>query len=44
MTKERLDEFLEEFVFDRYKNNLIILDNVDRHKQLCKRCHYGKQK
>lgn len=28
MTKVRLVEFLEEFVFDKYKNHLIILDNA----------------
>ena len=32
MTKERLVEFLEEFVFDRYKNHLIILDNAGSHR------------
>ena len=32
MTKERLVEFLEEFVFDKYKNNLIILDNAGSHR------------
>lgn len=31
MTKERLVEFLEEFVFDKYKNHLIILDNAGSH-------------
>ena len=25
--KERIVEFLEEFVFNKYKNNIIILDN-----------------
>ena len=32
MTKERLVEFLEEFVFDKYKNHLIILDNAGSHR------------
>ena len=32
MTKERLVEFLEEFVFDMYKNHLIILDNAGSHR------------
>lgn len=32
MTKERLVEFLEEFVFDKYKNHLIILDNARSHR------------
>ena len=32
MTKERLVEFLEEFVFDMYKNYLIILDNAGSHR------------
>ena len=32
MTKERLVEFLEEFVFDKYKNHLIVLDNAGSHR------------
>ena len=32
MTKEKLVEFLEEFVFDKYKNHLIILDNAGSHR------------
>lgn len=32
MTKERLVEFLEEFVFEKYKNHLIILDNAGSHR------------
>ena len=32
MTKERLVNFLEEFLFDKYKNNLIILDNAGSHR------------
>lgn len=32
MTKERLVIFLNEFVFNKYKNNLIILDNAGSHR------------
>ena len=32
MTKERLVEFLEEFIFNKYKNHLIILYNSDSHR------------
>lgn len=32
MTKERLVEFFEKFIFDKYKNHLIILDNAGSHK------------
>ena len=32
MTKERLVEFLEEFVFRKYKNHLIVLDNAGSHR------------
>ena len=32
ITNERLVEFLEEFVFDKYKNHLIILDNAGSHR------------
>ncbi len=32
MTKERLVEFLENNVFNKYKNHLIILDNAGSHK------------
>jgi len=32
MTKEKIVEFLEEFVFDKYKNHLIILDNAGSHR------------
>ena len=31
MTKERLLEFLQEHIFPKYKNNLIILDNAGSH-------------
>ena len=31
MTKERLLEFLEKYIFPHYKNNLIILDNAGSH-------------
>ena len=31
MTKERLLEFLEKYVFSKYKNHLIILDNAGSH-------------
>ena len=31
MTKERLVEFFEEFIFTHYKNHLIILDNAGSH-------------
>lgn len=31
MTKERLNEFLQDFVYDKYKDNLIILDNAGSH-------------
>jgi len=31
MTKEKLKEFLEKYVFSKYKNNLIILDNAGSH-------------
>lgn len=30
-TKERLNEFLQDFVYDNYKDNLIILDNAGSH-------------
>ena len=33
-TKERLVEFLEEFVFDKYKIHLIILDNAGSHRKI----------
>ena len=32
MTKERLVDFLQKFVFEKYKNHLIILDNAGSHK------------
>ena len=32
VTKERLVNFLEEFLFDKYKNNFIILDNAGSHR------------
>ena len=32
MTKERLVEFLDKFIFNKYKNHLIILDNAGSHK------------
>ena len=32
MTKERLVEFLEKVIFNKYKNHLIILDNAGSHK------------
>lgn len=32
MTKERLVEFLEEFIFGKYKNHIIILDNAGSHR------------
>lgn len=32
MTKERLVNFLENYVFNKYKNHLIILDNAGSHK------------
>jgi hypothetical protein len=31
MTKERLVNFFEEFIFPHYKNHLIILDNAGSH-------------
>jgi len=31
MTKERLLEFLEKYVFGKYKDFLIILDNAESH-------------
>jgi len=31
MTKERFVEFLEQYIFPKYKNNLIILDNAGSH-------------
>lgn len=31
MTKERFVDFLQEHVFSKYKNNLIILDNAGSH-------------
>ena len=31
MTKERFVEFLEENIFNKYKNHLIILDNAGSH-------------
>jgi len=44
MIKERLVEFFEEFVFEKYKNHLIILDNAGSHINNCKRCDYRKRK
>ena len=32
MTKERLVDFLNEFIFNKYSNNLIILDNAGSHR------------
>jgi transposase-like protein/transposase len=32
MTKERLVEFLTEFVFNKYRNHLIVLDNAGSHR------------
>ena len=32
LTKERLVDFLQKFVFEKYKNHLIILDNAGSHK------------
>ena len=32
MKKERLVEFLEKYVFGKYKNHLIILDNAGSHR------------
>jgi len=32
MKKERLVEFLEKYVFGKYKNHLIILDNACSHR------------
>jgi hypothetical protein len=32
MNKERLVEFFEEFVFNKYKNHLIVLDNAGSHR------------
>ena len=32
MTKERMNEFLDKFVFKKYKNHLIILDNARSHQ------------
>ena len=32
MTKERLVEFFQTFIFNKYKNHLIILDNAGSHK------------
>ena len=32
MTKERLLEFLDKFIFNKYKSHLIILDNAVSHK------------
>ena len=32
MTKERLVEFMEKFIFNKYKNYLIVLDNAGSHK------------
>ena len=32
MTKERLVIFLDKFIFNKYKNHLIILDNAGSHK------------
>ena len=31
MTKERLLKFLKDFIFDKYEDNLIILDNAGSH-------------
>ena len=31
MTKERLLEFMEKYIFSKYKNHLIILDNAGSH-------------
>ena len=32
MTKERLVDFFDEFIFNKYSNNLIILDNAGSHR------------
>ena len=32
MTKERFVDFMKEFIFPKYKNNLIVLDNAGSHK------------
>jgi hypothetical protein len=32
MTKERLVIFLDKFIFNKYKNHFIILDNAGSHK------------
>ena len=32
MTKERLVEFFNEFIFNKHSNNLIILDNAGSHR------------
>ncbi len=32
MNKERLAEFMEKFIFNKYKNYLIVLDNAGSHK------------
>ena len=32
MNKERLVEFMEKFIFNKYKNHLIVLDNAGSHK------------
>jgi transposase-like protein len=34
MTKERLVDFLKKFVFNKYKNHLIILDNAGSHRNM----------
>jgi hypothetical protein len=49
MTKERLLEFLENHIFTKYKNHLIILDNAGSHNNelitdFCKvnKCNFVK--
>jgi len=32
MNQERLVEFMEKFIFNKYKNHLIVLDNAGSHK------------
>ena len=34
MTKERLVDFLKKFIFNKYKNHLIILDNAGSHRNM----------
>jgi transposase len=31
LTKERFVKFLEKYIFNKYKNNLIVLDNAGSH-------------